>query len=763
MITMIKITQVLMEEIKRGRGRPRKDLLTPTLTKPEVSTTDLVPTDLAPDLGLDLQKDVLIKRGRGRPRKETVNNELVTPDLAFDPQDISQTVSQTKTEMIKRGRGRPRKEKVVDVQKPDLIKRGRGRPRKIKSLTIFKPKCITIFVPVLVSKGITIFAPNFEARWLIEYKLITNPITLYSQCNENYLDRLFADVIVEDSLNKEIIQIEDVALIVEDSLNKESLNKNIILIEDVALVFLTNSTTLLLDFESLLESNTPIELYTLMTNVLRLLQSTDSKGYLNSIDLRKLPLISDFINLLVLEKEETIIGDDGIEKVIKTRSLSHISGVHSMVTFKWLYNVLILNIFTLSVLLIHKIDSDEEGLKDSDFYADLLVLNRQLSNNLDTSIRRSLQKRGINVIQNIQTGFDTEYVNLTSLTNRLLSVQLATNTVTYLKIPKVNPYVISSVNPQTNSKYIIIKDNYLNNELIELSIDQCIKIIRGIKYSNMDESVKDLITRLQQVENIRCQEQEENFLFRLPQTVMKNLFHEVGDSGYSVSKLIDESQRLGLDDINQSYIDLIKLLKNQYVEETHERLLGSDSLKIEGAETEILEGSVIHDELIKGPSLVGELNDGDLDIGLVGGLEKTVSKKEVLRTDLCIKPVSRTFLPLYKEGRVSLTRVINIVLIGHLTPADLSVLSDFQELNEQIDIVNKGFVTLGKPIDFSDRRIILRDTTLLAPMGAKSLSSVGKLYNLEKFELDKEELQNMDILLKTNKEKFMEYAVEMLL
>ena len=163
-------------------------------------------------------------------------------------------------------------------------------------------------------------------------------------------------------------------------------------------------------------------------------------------------------------------------------------------------------------------------------------------------------------------------------------------------------------------------------------------------------------------------------------------------------------------------------------------------------------------------SIFNDLVEQDMDIQIVKGLDQdqdiVISKEtKELKNELKMKSVSRTFLPLYEDGRVSLTRIINIVLVGHLTPADLSILDGFPELNEQIDIVNKGFVTLGKAIDFSGRKVILRDTTLLAPMGAKSLASIGKLYNLDKLELSKEEIQNMDILLRTDRNKFIEYAI----
>ena len=88
----------------------------------------------------------------------------------------------------------------------------------------------------------------------------------------------------------------------------------------------------------------------------------------------------------------------------------------------------------------------------SDLFSDLQELRLQIHNKLDPAIRRCLQKRGIIIHQNIQTGFDTEFVRKGMLENKLLSSQLAINTQTYLRIPKVIPFGIFDVNPLTSNE-----------------------------------------------------------------------------------------------------------------------------------------------------------------------------------------------------------------------------------------------------------------------------------------------------------------------
>jgi len=135
--------------------------------------------------------------------------------------------------------------------------------------------------------------------------------------------------------------------------------------------------------------------------------------------------------------------------------------------------------------------------------------------------------------------------------------------------------------------------------------------------------------------------------------------------------------------------------------------------------------------------------------------------KETLgRTDVSLmKKLSRGYHQEFTPERISVTIVKNNVFVGHLTPADLSILTDFYGFKDQLDIVSKCFVTLGKPIQYGDSRIIIRDTMLLAPGGQKSLSSIGKLYKVQKLELTYDEIQNMDRLKIENPNKFIEYGL----
>jgi hypothetical protein len=180
------------------------------------------------------------------------------------------------------------------------------------------------------------------------------------------------------------------------------------------------------------------------------------------------------------------------------------------------------------------------------------------------------------------------------------------------------------------------------------------------------------------------------------------------------------------------------------------------------------------------------------------------------------------------DDKLSVTKIRNNYFIAHLTNADLSIMNDFDTLKEELDIVNKCFVTLGKPIviggsntvvkeasngkegketiDKSEEtlskakakakakvvvggsNVIIRDTMLLAPQGCRSLEKIGGLYGEDFKKVDiakdlKEELkekftkdltkeqkekvdlnqyikENMDLLLKVDKELFDSYAIK---
>jgi hypothetical protein len=116
------------------------------------------------------------------------------------------------------------------------------------------------------------------------------------------------------------------------------------------------------------------------------------------------------------------------------------------------------------------------------------------------------------------------------------------------------------------------------------------------------------------------------------------------------------------------------------------------------------------------------------------------------------------------ELNISLSIVNNNYIIAHYNAADLPMLSDFEVLKQQLSIVNKSFVSLGKPLRYLNTNVYVRDTILLAPAMMGSLKALGKLYSNEgdfsKKLISKDDLNNMGAFLKKDKKAFEDYALQ---
>lgn len=241
------------------------------------------------------------------------------------------------------------------------------------------------------------------------------------------------------------------------------------------------NNTLLIDFLDILENFSPKEIYNNVKEILDILKGLDSRGYLNTLNIRYYPLINKLIPLVVLEKRnkegEKIKDKKGRTIRARGREENYINGIRSMVTYRWIYAILILNLYTLVEILRNRLEKE----KDTDFYSDLTILSKNLYDSLEPSIRKFLSKRGMSITQNIQNAFDTEYKNEDMKTNGLLSIQMAVNVVSYLKIHKPVSYVVSNVNALTNKSYEVENNKNINFELIEKAINECGSVVRKIK------------------------------------------------------------------------------------------------------------------------------------------------------------------------------------------------------------------------------------------------------------------------------------------
>lgn len=127
------------------------------------------------------------------------------------------------------------------------------------------------------------------------------------------------------------------------------------------------------------------------------------------------------------------------------------------------------------------------------------------------------------------------------------------------------------------------------------------------------------------------------------------------------------------------------------------------------------------------------------------------------------KPRIQKRLLLGRGDQITLSIVKNNYICAHYNCADLPMLNDFDEIKPKLSIVNKSFVTLGKPLRIYNSLVYLRDTILLAPIGKGKLEDLGKLSELEgdysKRVVSSIDKAQMSKFLKRDKEAFEEYAI----
>jgi len=452
--------------------------------------------------------------------------------------------------------------------------------------------------------------------------------------------------------------------------------------------------------------------------MLTVLESPTNKGFLACYDLTTFPIVAEILPCLL----------QGVES-------KFLNGEKSRESYKWVYNIVILNLYLLCLETISGLDLNSE----TEELVDIQNVAEELLSKLDPSIRHHLKKRGISIRENIYIGFDTEFTKKDLLQNKLVSAQLTVTTKTYVQVPKTNAYCISKIDENTNE---LIKQTTnskdLNYKKIEMSIQMGIQSIRRLKYASYDVSMLALTESLRVIKSISYTDQEEKIVFSLPRSIIQPYIH-FGDT-FSLKELILISSSIAKPHLNKSYSALMHLLREITTNDvaTH---IGQTNLE------EVLSKKY------------GEYEGID---ELKSGIEQALPllAEGSIVTDNTEQRLTRKFMTDLFPHKVSVTKTKNYYIIAHLTPADLSLLSDFEEVKEDLSIVNGSFVTLGKPLKYCGRNIHIRDTMLLAPGVSKSLAAIGRLYGgLNKMEIGREDLEDMQGFLARDKDKFTEYAL----
>lgn len=140
-------------------------------------------------------------------------------------------------------------------------------------------------------------------------------------------------------------------------------------------------------------------------------------------------------------------------------------------------------------------------------------------------------------------------------------------------------------------------------------------------------------------------------------------------------------------------------------------------------------------------------------VEILSGLNHKFEKERLLNWyfGAKLKARTRTSVTFDSGDQFGLSINKNNLIFAYYNTADLSLLDDFDELKLKLDIVNKSFVTISRPLRFDTANVYVRDTILLAPAGLSSLHAIGKLYSNEgdynKIEVKKQKTKKVAAIL----------------
>jgi hypothetical protein len=455
----------------------------------------------------------------------------------------------------------------------------------------------------------------------------------------------------------------------------------------------------------------------LIRDFLKCLDSSVANGFLTHTDLVRFPIISEFLSCFVDREKD----------------LSFVDGLNSAECYKWIYNVLNINLYMLCVDSI-KIPE----LVQQDVLTEFKNMEKELLGRLDSSIRYYLQKRGLSIKENVYIGFDTEYSQSGAETNKLVSSQLAVSCKTVIQIPRIEGYKLSRLDDKSNKLIPIGKTlGAFNYTKVETSIRMCVDKIRMMKNGGYDLCLKVINESLRMIKGLSYYESDTCTLFTLPNSSIQP-YISFGDT-FSFSELMSISSNIAFP-ISRGQSVLLMELLSTISSKGFSLCFGKDALL-----TEIYNVFDSYEDVLK----LSAESEKVLDYITPDSLTPSTNDEKSVRR-----------LTKNLGDRVSVTITKSYYLIGHLTQADLGQLSDFDEIKEELSIVNGSFVTVGGAIKYQGKNVHVRDTMLLAPGGRKSLAVIGGMYpKFPKLTITKEDLEDMQGYLNRDRESFVGYAL----
>lgn len=493
---------------------------------------------------------------------------------------------------------------------------------------------------------------------------------------------------------------------------------------------------LYLDAVSNIENNVGgLYLYKEINSMMDILDSINSKGYINNTNLQVYPLINECICILLKNyedytKNQKVFGKNFGSAVNIGDNPYTVKD--AMIFYRWSYNLLVLKLLIYCEAYLSFCSG---RIVDKDLLLDFTNISKLLASKLEPSIREKFSKRGISFINNIYTGFDTEYNSIDSTTNKLLSVQMSLTTSLLLKLPKKVEFNFEEFNVFTNDTYkknaedldikkSAIKTDYVK-ELINNSIDYYRLINNRFTY---DQTIEKITTCLKE-NGIRYIDKNDCIIFVFDSSKVRGFYKTT--NSYSFKELILTSTCIAKQDLETNKEKVKSILESIY------------------KNTKLNNEYEKHGNLLEYKKFLENISlNVDYSLNNIEPVNGDIGKSR------------RTNNQSFTNDITSITNIVNNYVIGHLTTADLSIMNDFDEIKQEFDIINKSYVTISKPLNIEGINVYVRDTMLLAPGSMKALQSIGSLYeNLPKIDIDENYKNNMELFLLKEPIKFKEYAV----
>lgn len=444
-------------------------------------------------------------------------------------------------------------------------------------------------------------------------------------------------------------------------------------------------------------------------NILKELSKLSDKGFINepNIDMPLLRLLFSEYNIDKTDKEK----EEDKE------------GSNTNISYSIQINIMYFNMILLLLLeLIIKMEKAIVNETNDDLKIDLKTVHKSLRRMIHPVLRDKISNKGLSIILNTIVGFDSEYELKSSLNkeNDILSIQLSGKSGALIKVPinsqePVRPEEINNIFKGGEKRLMTVCCN---------SLDKVIKNIRLSLYKENDALLEKILLKLSSME-LEYEFIENYKVFKLPRSEVESLI---------------KYNKKDIENIDSNHVNtFIKYDSNDLIKD-------SDNLCNKNHT----------DSLYKIILLINDICNKEMSDKIQSSILKS-SNKPQSRITYKYKDLDSN-----KEIVLSISIKRYLYICMHESSADLSILNDFDIFKEKLDIINRSFVTLGKPLLFEwcKSNVHIRDTILIAPMGAKSLASVGNIYGDDYKKIDIGSYRgNMRLLLKENKDLFDTYAV----